>query len=390
MKKRITGSVVGRAIKCPGSQVLPWVTESGTAAQDKGNAIHAYLELLASPGWTPESALGRIAETLPDQVKACEALDLDKLAGWYSVGAPEVSFAYSTKRGGRILGQARDRNYDDVAQDEIALTIDGFEVAEDRESARVWDYKTGNTDLGSVKDNAQLLMSALAIASTFKVEKVTVEIVYIRGSEVWCDRTELDIFDLARFKVLIEKLERKLEQAHIATQNGGTPDVNGGDWCKFCPAFNVCPKQKSLAMELATGNDSVGISMNRGQMATALTKIKEWQLLLNQLKKAIYAEAEREPLPLDNGKVLGPRTKQGNEKLDGSITYEVIKETYGEETAMKAVKFTATKTDISAALKDHGVSKLAPAKKEVLEEIRNRGGSERKTNVRIEEYVQDV
>jgi hypothetical protein len=255
-------------------------------------------------------------------------------------------------------------------------------------SIHIADYKTGRTDLGPVRDSAQLLIAAVAAADVYKADSAIIEYVYIRDGNIWRTSAKLDAFALQEFRAKIQRLENKLAIVEASTRSGVGHDLTTGRHCRFCPAWNSCPAQKSLAIELATGNDTAPFNqaLSRGLMAEAWERVKLYQTMINKVKKAIISEAEREPIPLKNGKTLGSFVKEGNEKLNGSVVHEVISDMYGERVADSSVTYSATKSGIKAALKEHKVPKPTAAQKKVIEAVREAGGAARSKSAKVDEY----
>jgi len=385
MIKITTGSQISRVIRCPGSQGLPHVRSVGGEPQELGNAVHAYLCLI-SDGVKPAKAVECIEGSYTKEAAAeCREIDLDLLKDVLA-GAAEVSLAYSTSGGGRVLGANLDRDYSGVRPGEIAMTIDVLIIGDDY--VIVLDFKTGRTDLGPAKDSDQLLSAAVFAASAYNKAKAYGGYIYLRDGNQWRDMAEWDVFDLEAYASKITKMEEELSVVESAVERGIAPDVTSGRHCQFCPAFSACPAQKSLAIELATGNDAApwNASLTRGQMADAWEKVKLVQSMVNRVKKAIIAEAVREPVKLNNGKTLGSFVKDGNEKLDGSVVHEVISGMYGEEVADSSVTFSATKSGIKAALKEHKIEKPTVGQKKVIEAVREAGGATRSKSTKVDEY----
>jgi hypothetical protein len=390
-----TGSVMTRAMKCPGSCVLPQVRTIGAAPQEMGNVIHAALEhanvntlkeFSRSTGkpYTREMAIEKMVETFPEHEQTIRGLPYDELKEELEM-LPEVAIAYSVKRGGRLL-KTKGRDYSKARKDEYCMTIDLVFVGADFVVG--FDWKSGLVKLGAPKDSGQLMEAAVCLADIFKKSRAIIGHIYTRPDEsVWRDVAELDVFDLQAFHSKMERLDGQLAAARARVKLNQAPDVTMGDHCRYCPATNSCPAQKSLAIELATGKiANYNTSLTRTQMGEAWEKTKILQALLNKVKASIIAEAAREPVLLPDGKVLGQVTKKGNEKLDGDIVYAVLEEMHGQKVASDAVKYSATKTDITKALKTNGVEKHTAVQKSVIETVRERGGAARKPSVKIEEY----
>ena len=390
-----TGSQMTRSMKCPPSTLLPRVSSIGTAPQEMGNIIHSTLqhvnentlkEFSRATGkpYTREMAIEKMVENHPSHEAVIRGLPYDELKEELAM-LPEVAMAYSVKRGGRLL-KTQGRNYAKARKDEYCMTIDLVFVGPDFVVA--FDFKSGMVKLGPPKDSGQLMAAGVCLADIFKKNRAIIGHIYTRPNEpVWRDVAELDVFDLQAFRSKMEWLDGKLAAARARMKLNQAPDVTMGDHCRYCPATNSCPAQKSLAIELATGKlANYNTSLSRSQMAEAWEKTKILQALLNKVKASIIAEAEREPIPHLDGKVLGQVTKKGNEKLDGNVVYEVLQELYGDDIARAAVKLSATKADIKKALKGSAIPKHTAAQKKVIEEVRLRDGAARKPSVKIEEY----
>ena len=109
-------------------------------------------------------------------------------------------------------------------------------------------------------------------------------------------------------------------------------------------------------------------------------------MLAKRLREALYARAAERPIPLGNGMVLGERTVEGNDKLDGDIVWTVVRDLHGQEMADAAVERHATKSKLDAAIKAAGL-KVAPTKRAVLAEVDARGGIERRQSTKVEVYA---
>jgi len=385
VERLLSGSKAPVVVNCPASHALPHCAESGTAPQERGTALHLYVEMCSTDGWNPSRALEEIERLWPEHVAECKEIDLDTIRDVVDSAAPEVAMAYSTTRGGRLLGQSIARNYrgKGAKTDEICMTIDALIVGD--RFVHVIDYKSGFSDLGPLLENGQMFLAAVTAADAYNVDRAIMTIIDLNTMKR--DTAEVGLFGLAAYRDRLAVMERGIQAAAKRVAEGRAPDVTEGRWCRNCDAYNACPAKKSLAIELASGADSFGLSMNREQMAEAWVKVGLARDMLNKIDKAIRAEAAREPIPLPNGRFIGQVHKKGNEKLDGDIVYAVVEEFHGHEVAAAAVKFTATKVGIKNALKSYEIDKPGPAQKAILKEVANRGGSKRTPSKKIEEYV---
>jgi len=385
VERLLSGSKVPVVVNCAASHVLPHCSESGTEPQERGTALHLFVEMCGTDGWTTGRALEEIGRLWPEHLEECKGLDLDTIKDILLDAAPEVAMAYSTERGGRILGQsiARDYRGRGAKPDEICMTIDALIVMDGK--VHLIDWKSGFSDLGPILDNGQMFTAAVTAASAYKVDRAIMTIIDLNTMRR--DTAEVGLFELAAYRSRIAVMEQEIHTATKRVADGRAPDVIEGAWCRNCKAYNACPAKKSLALELATGVDSFGLALNREQMADAWVKVKLVRDMMNKIDKSIRAEAAREPIPLPNGKIIGQVHKKGNESLDGDIMYTVVEELHGRDVAGDAVKYTATKTGLTKALRSHGIDKPAVAQKVILKEVGNRGGSKRTPSTKIEEYM---
>jgi len=392
--KRGTASKIGLALCCPGSHALPWVKSTGPAAQ-RGIAGHHALRMVSDLG--VEDGLAAACLDYPEYVDFLRDIPYEDFADLFKYDA-EVPLALDYRTSfGRLLKATGARDYREVTPFEMAMTPDILGVGKDY--VYIGDFKFGYSKLGAAKDSAQMHAPAVAAADIFKKPRAIVEYIYVdRG---YRDRAELDIFDLNRFSRKLSRLHTQFVAAADAVSRGQAPDVNAGRWCRNCPAQTACPAQKSLAIELATCNDTVPFNtpVTRSQMADAYEKVKLAQNLLNKVTASIYAEAEREPIQLRNGKMLGQVRKEGNEALDGEVAYKVLTELVDPSVAGSAFKHTASKKAIAEFVKEHalvvtkaidpGAEKSLSQRalnKEVLNRIRDAGGVTKKPSVNVEEY----
>ncbi len=352
---RFSASSVPRLLVCPGSAHLPHHAYESKWA-DLGDGRHADAETAADMGATDE---------LPDQVREL-MLPGDELA-------TECAMAYDVSDDtARALGHISWRDYRDLRQMEIPMTIDLII----RGSGRivVVDYK-GFEEVDDAETNAQLATGALAVARAGAYTEVTVAIIYLGATWKPPSVALLCEFDLNlhadRLRALVASSDRTLRVSKH---------------CKYCPAFHDCPEQKMLAVDAGGGALAIRIEgmipfANDDDAADAFDLMQRIKTLTTRIHAALYARAAERPIPLRNGKWLGKVQKQGNEKLDGDVVYDVVKALHGQNVADAAVIRSATKVRLKAAVKS------APAMKAVLDEVRSLGGSKREDKEAIEEYV---
>lgn len=364
---RLSASAVPRALACPASLVLPQ-EDYRTEHAEAGSERHAEMEDAADRGAHDE---------LPEVVRS--------LLKPGDLTASEVSFAYDVATDtARELGHVRGRAYVGLAPYEITGTIDLLIVGNGR--VVVVDYK-GFEEVTHAEDNAQLATYALMVARTYGYREVTVVVVYLVANR------KPTIATLAALDLDIHAARLRDLQITVAAA-AKDPDTYAtvGKQCKYCPAFLACPKQRQLQSEVQQGLVPMRVEAmlplaDDDKANDAYELLATLKMMTQRLSAALYARANERPIPLRNGKLFGPRVVNGNEKLDADKTYEIIRAKYGQAIADTAVERKASKTKIKEALGFAvGKGKVAAAEREVLAQLKERGGIERGTKTVVEEY----
>jgi hypothetical protein len=386
-----TGSQLERVLACPASFHLPQVNDyTSSDAAVRGNCIHRYLQLLIDGQDREQAEQVLITEKYDmELVEECAELEIDFDRREFSeMSYAEVTFYYNVSTGDvRHGGQNLNRDYK-CGPFEIALTLDVICVPGPLQ-VRIVDWKSGHTDLGNPAKLAQLLMGALAAYKYYKVTFCEVAIGYVRNGRIWFEEATVDIFDLEDFAQRLVELQSRSAAASVQIAKGETPDVTTGTHCKYCPAFSACPATVALVrslpdLEATSGNGT----LTRSRMGDAWVQLKQYRKAIAAMEKAIRAEAEREPIELPNGKTLGLVNFDGNEQLDGRIAHDVVAAVTGDRAvADTAVSFAATKAGIKRALTAHCKSGTrAKVEREILDGIREAGGSKRPKKREVKEY----
>lgn len=359
---RLSASAVPRLLACPGSAHLPH-KDYRTAFAEAGTDRHSELEAEADLGVT-------------DGVHP-------SIVALYPRGAQmtsEAAFAYDVATDtARALGHGR-AAYKGLAPFEIPGTADlvvlgnGQGVVVDHKSYEEFDPAEVNT---------QTATYALMLARAAKLDEVTVAINYKHRAP---SIAVLDALDLDAHAARLKRLY--LDVAHAAKDPSAS--LSTGKHCKYCPAFLACPRQYALTVDIDQGELAMrveaSIPFERDEdAAAAFDLLGRIKTLTARIQAALYARAAERPIPLSNGKMFGPVEKQGNEKLDGDVVYEVVKTKHGQSIADAAVVRTATKKRLNEALAFAG-GKVAQLERDVLDEVRARGGARREIKTAIEEY----
>ncbi len=371
----ITASALERVMACPASETMPHVNRPSEWS-DAGDARHTFLEHVGKVGLTEALKIVPV-----EHREMCELIDTDELPVNLT---SEVSFAYNCKVGkARELGRGIGRDYSNVTSVEIAGTIDVVGIGP--ESVYIGDFK-GHTTV-EAKNNPQLLFAALCATQVYNRDSAITEIINVRPGGNFRNQVTVDLFDLEGFAA---KLRKTYETVSVL-KAGAVSDVREGSWCRYCPAFDSCPAKTKLLREMITGRTGDLLPLNEGNATEAYKKYRAMVAMVAMVKSSLYAYASERPISVGDGMVFGSREKDGNEILDGDITYEAIREQLGQEAADVAVSRKATKKGIDKAI---ALAKPAGTKKAAVESIlmavRTRDGITRKRSTVVDEHKAEL
>lgn len=381
-----TGSAFERIRACPASAAMPQINLSSEWAET-GITGHDALDeyVIAVAAGTP---LPIALANVPDEWQGlCGALGNNVIAwGLRS----EVAYAYNVATGeARHLGQRLGRQYK-LETMEVACTLDL--VGTDGDAVVVIDAKTGHGDVTPADRNQQLRFQALCAAKVYG--KVHAKIAILRctenGSPRW-DWSHLEVWDLDEVEGDIRHSFAAVSKAMAQVQAGKVPNVTEGSHCKYCPAAPVCPAKTALIRQMADGtaldHPDFAKPLAPHQAGVAWRRLQAFKQMLRPIESAIMACLdEAGSLPLPDGKTLRKVIVPGNESLDGDVVFAVLQEMYGRDIADAGVERRATKKAIKDALKlatTKGTT--SEAERQVLDEVRKRGGAERGTREKLEE-----
>lgn len=362
---RLSASGVPRALACPASVVLPqhhYNTEEAAA----GTARHAEMEAAID--------VGDAADVLPQAV-----LDLIEDGDEQYT---ELAMAYDCATNtARVLGHGR-QAYKRLAPFEIPGCLDLLIVGDGR--AVVVDKKS-YLRVGP----EQPLTYALMVARHYGLDEVTVCLFYELGAPDISTATALDLDAHAeRLKGLLVDIARAQQEParYLAT----------GPHCRYCPAFLSCPKQHALTLEVSSGDGVIAIEKripfdDDADAARAFDLLGRIKMLTTRMEAALYARAADRPFFLSDGRVFGTYMKEGNEKLDGDIAYNVVRDLHGQGIADAAVERKASKKGIRDALKFVGKKgEIAKLERAAIAEIRKRGGVSQTTKPVTEPHAPEL
>jgi hypothetical protein len=308
-----SGSELPRALRCPGSCVLPQVRQEPGEPAANGNAVHAFLEDIHN-GMTPEDAITRVPV---EHQAACRAIHLDALPSRMlelTARHAEITLAYNVDTGKtRYLGSGLRRDYSKADRTcEIVLTLDL--VAVDKSNHHwVWDWKTGwgAEKVEPATNNPQLWAGGLAWSRARDVTSVTVGPVriteqgFVDGTDTHTmDALDLDAFE-AQLRAMVERV-RALEERMHSTER--VPDVHEGHWCSGCPAFLACPAKRALLLQATGGGLGDVTPVTQEQRAAAHQRWRDLVVLAEQAEKEVKEDARLHGMiSLGNGLVFEER-----------------------------------------------------------------------------------
>lgn len=360
----ITASKLDLVRHCPGSQALPQV-DSKNEYQDAGNERDKEFTRRINEGDIPEE----MAKRWPGAV-------------WRT----QVRFAYNwSSDTGRELPSGSHRDYSDADVTEIVGTADV--VGELPGLIIVGDKKSFDPNVPRAAVNGQIHIAALAMCRFKEINRAEV---FIDHEARAFDVAVIDDWDLAAFAKIAKRIVTESFAVRARHRAGESLQLAAGVWCRWCAAFDACPKQKELKAMVVSGEMPVSVEARipLDDDKTAADLYDQMQLvgiLHKRMKSAVYARAAERPIPLNGGGSLGPVTKLGNRELNGDLAYEVIRRLHGQAIADKAVAREATQKQIKEA-----IGKGDPGLKKVMDELDRVKGITRKTRTEIEEIPDAV
>ena len=362
---------------CPASQVLPHVRSVSKPASE-GTEIHEWL----SSG-CDRSLLERMSIRASS---ICSSLEIDRIPVGDNFSA-EVSMAFDPSTGiARVIGEnlTREESYSSLGEYEIGGTADVVGVGDG--FVYVADYKSGRSDKTRAFMHWQLRALAVMASKCFGTRSAIVQLIHMPDESItWSDTAEFDEFDLDEFAEHLSGM--------IDSVKSDCEPVTGPQ-CKYCPAFRSCPAQIDMLSAISDescldGYDEITVDM----AADAWIAIEKFELAAKRVKSTIFDLATETPIDLGDGRVISYHEREGNERIDGQVAFDVVKKNFGTDVAMESVSLIATKSGIRSAIKKaigEG-EKLAPVMRSVYSDIRSSGGASRKVvrGVSVHKKVDD-
>lgn len=384
-----SSSQLERLAACAASGALPQI-RSVSPWSERGRVVHRFLEQVRTLG--REAALVDVDD---EHRPLCEAIDLDALPK--GTWTAELALAWNVYTGEvRQLGAGGDRDdaYSTVDPlTEIPGTLDGCGLSVSE--VFVPDWKTGWSPVAPPAKNKQLRFNALLAAREYGRHSAVIELVRIReDGKVIRQRAELDAFEL----VVVEQEARVIHDrvmaaraAYLEKGDAGVEPVEG-PWCRYCPAYPICPAKTRLALAIAGGDAADEQQLAEGltdeKVRTIWPRLKAARALLARVEEAVRGYTYARPVYLGEETWLGRVDKPGNEQLDGRIAWAVLAEMRGRKVADEEVEIYVSKKAVETAVRRTLAKgeKISHATKAVIEAVRDRGGTSRKPTSTIAEY----
>lgn len=357
----ITASKLELGMECPAAFALPHsdVRVHGSDPE-RGKSEHAEDEAVIQSGQVPE--------------------ELDRRWPGYTWQAEVKVFYDLANDTGGIVGYGSDRGYENRGPFVVFGTADIVGRSPDGTAVAVVDRKGFNEQTPAHR-NPQVSILALAVTRAYGLRSADVAI--------WPRMAPMDVAELGAMDLDAFAAEAKAALVAVVRAKETPRELlkfNEGRHCTYCPAFAACPAKQALALTLR-GEQGMRLDLNDDDDAADAVEFRDKvRMLLKRLDAAVHARAAERPIPLKDGRVMGPVTKPGNEKLDGDAVWRVVSERHGRDIADTAVIRSATKSRLKEALQFAGVAAVAKAEREILEAVRAVGGASRKETTSIEVY----
>lgn len=305
---------------CGASHVLPQ-SEKHNDYMHRGSEGHAPLAAMVN-GKTPDTTERGFA-----MVKDFPLLDV--LAG-VTKRRGEAAFAVNVKtRTSRFIGINIGREYGKLEKYEIPCTLDVDGVKDNRPWVRDWKF-------GVSASWMQLMVQCMALAyddPENPLSEVDAGFTFIDGDSGGSEYHEdarivsLEEIDEAADRLLRawDKVEKMVDQLDM----GATLPTVEGSWCTYCGAFAQCPAKWEIAKNILAGvyPDAPEVAvMTLEQQGYLYEKLRERKKMIDGVMDTLKSSAEKNPLPLPNGKQLVMLRVKGAERIDKAAALKVMQE----------------------------------------------------------------
>jgi hypothetical protein len=356
-----SASASDRTIACPASLALPRVNRT-TPIAERGRGIHRFVEAVLT-GTARATALEAVE---PEYRETCKNLDWQKLGGDLSDIRCEASYALDPiARTARFLGTNLGRNYPELGPDEVPGSLDIEGIRFDGIPV-VQDMKSGFGDTADAEDAGQglffgavkhLMLDAPEVE--FRVNRIHVSGQVTVESSFLYTAWEIDNFLDAYAEAILEARKQR-----ALVERGGVPDVNVGDWCKYCHSLEHCPAQTRLARAMLPDAKELEARVHLltlPEAGEAWTRAHEIRSLANKVIDALKLRAAQEALPSAYGKEVRPIRFERNDFIRDKALELLDK--LGATAEQKASLFVAHEIEQIRECNVAGVKRLAAPKK---------------------------
>ena len=338
----ITASALDRLFHCPQSYWGPQVHTPSPQA-DAGTAIHASL----------------VGDAAIDG------------------GHAEVAYAYNPKTdAARTLGEGIGRDYCGISPDEVVGTADYVRADEDKVTIR--DYKSGRGYTPPAPDNPQLAFLALAACRAHGREEARVELHYVDddGCARAVEAAELDALSLSDFRWRLVDLMDAIKTCRDSPRPEYQSDGDSLRWCRYCPAYNVCPAKGAAtvqALALAEAGKPSLATLVQSHPAQVFRAIAEAKSAIERAEELLKARALACPIDLGDGTLWGAQLK-ARESVVAEDAEAILSDLGLGDACPREVSCNkaSIKTAAKRAAKETG-QPAAHIEREALEALRNAG-----------------
>ena len=223
----------------------------------------------------------------------------------------EVAFALDVSGVGRVrhLHNDGDRDYGDVGDHEIAMTVDGAA------SGFVAELKTGAVAVESIRRNPQVLTGALA--AWWFWGRLPEALLVQAGTTMEPERRQMSALELMSHHRRLQRLVTHVQEQRTVHAAGGELDLVLGDHCRYCPALYGCP----AVAEVIDGEPG---PVYRSAVAT---------IARSELRRSMVTEMVAQgPVDLGDGQTLVQRT-QMRRVFDADRVTAVLASEFGADIA---------------------------------------------------------
>lgn len=377
-----TFSSIDRAMRCRASTCLP-AADSVSDYAESGTVMHRYLQRVPEIG--QEAAL---AEAPEDEQPFLAAIPVEELPTDPKQYAAEVALAFDAASGtAREIGRNLDRDYGSVRPTEFVGTVDLASLV-GGDGVYVADWKKRGRYVKGAKDNWQIRAGIVAASIAWGRTRGCGSIIRIfEDGEVFRDRADFSPGDIEQDKYELTMLAVSITNDRRAYIQGEEIPAVTGSHCRYCPSFQFCPSNLSLARRLTTEPDVVRneIVVSREtapQVVIALRQIKQVAKTIEEALDALASQAAAagQPIDMGDGTVYAP-VPRNRESIDGVRAKAILEAELGEH-AVAAISIDVTKSGIKKALqrKLNGARGISKAEEELLGKLRAAGAVKKSTS----------